>query len=139
MERRSLEERKKASDYGITKLAKDLTSSLDVLSLALKSVPEAFRIAPEETGHDDAHKAVFELYEGVALTQKAILDMLKMHGITCFNPIGEKFDPNEHEALYQAPVPDKEPGTVISVSKEGYRIHDRVLRAAEVGVAQDSS
>lgn len=139
LERRSRDEKAKASDYGITKLAKDLTSSLDVLQLALKSVPETFREAPENTSNEDPHKAVAELYSGVALTQKAILDMLKMHGITAFDPTGEPFDPNQHEALYQAPVPGKEPGTVLSVSKVGYRIKDRILRPAEVGVVQDSS
>lgn len=139
IERRSTEERAKASDYGITKLAKDLTSSLDVLHLALKSVPETFREAPQGSGNDDPHKAVAELYSGVALTQKAILDMLRMHGITSFDPTGEPFDPNQHEALYQAPVPGKEPGTVLSVSKIGYKIKDRILRPAEVGVVQDTS
>ena len=56
-----------------------------------------------------------------------------------FDPTGEAFDPNKHEALYQAPIPGKTPGTVLECQKVGYTIKDRVLRAAQVGVVQDTS
>ncbi|MCO5568664.1 hypothetical protein L7F22_022363 [Adiantum nelumboides] len=142
LQRRSAEEKAQASDYAITKFARDLTSSLDILALALRSVPENLRAAPkdgEAAGPEDARKAVAELYGGVELTSKSILDMLKMHGVTQFDPTGEKFNPLEHEALYQAPVPGKEPGTVLECSKAGFKIKDRILRAAQVGVVQEAS
>lgn len=140
MQRRAKEEKAQAGDYAITKFARDLTSSLDILALALRSVPESLRTRPADaTEAEDPRKAVAELYSGVELTSKSIVDMLRMHGVTTFDPTGEKFNPLEHEAMYQAPVPDKEPGTVLECSKAGYKIKDRILRAAQVGIVQDSS
>lgn len=138
-QRRAQDEKAQAADYAITKLARDLTSSLDVLALALRSVPEPLRKAPADVSEStDPRKAVAELYSGVELTSKSIFDMLKLHGVTVFDPTGEKFDPQEHEAMYQAPVPGKTPGTVLECSKVGFRIKDRILRAAQVGVVQDA-
>ncbi|PWN35439.1 GrpE-domain-containing protein [Meira miltonrushii] len=139
-QRRAQEEKSQAGDYAITKFARDLTSSLDILNLALRSVPEPLRKAPEDAKSlDDPRRAISELYSGVELTSKSILDMLKLHGVTVFDPTGEKFNPQEHEAMFQAPVPGKEPGTVLECSKVGFRIKDRVLRAAQVGVVQETS
>ncbi|PWN53271.1 GrpE-domain-containing protein [Violaceomyces palustris] len=136
LQRRALEEKTQAGDYAISRLAKDLVSTLDILHLALKSVPEQFRKPVADAQADDPRKVIADLYSGVDLTSKSLLDTLKTHGVTQFDPTGEKFDPKEHEALYQAPVPGKEPGSVLECSKVGYRIKDRLLRAAEVGVVQ---
>lgn len=139
-QRRAKDEKAQAGDYAITKFARDLTASLDVLNLALRSVPEKLRVAPEDVKDlEDPRKAIAELYSGVELTSKSIFDMLKLHGVTVFDPTGEKFDPQEHEAMYQVPIPGKEPGTVLECSKVGFRIKDRILRAAQVGVVQESS
>jgi molecular chaperone GrpE len=100
-------------------------------------VPEPLRKAPAgEVASDDPRKALAEFYDGVDLTSKSILSMLKTHGVTQFDPTGEKFNPNEHEAMFQAPIPGKEPGTVLECSKMGFKIKDRILRAAQVGVVQ---
>lgn len=139
LQRRSKDEKLLAGDVAITKLAKDLTSSIDILGLALKSVPEELRVAPKDLDSKDPRRVVADLYSGVDLTSKSLLDMLRTHGIVQFDPTGEKFDPKEHEALYQAPVPGKEPGTVLECSKVGYKIKDRLLRAAEVGVVQSTN
>ncbi|WFD41463.1 GrpE, mitochondrial [Malassezia psittaci] len=140
LQRRSAEEKKNASDFGISKLAKDLTDSIDVLDLALKSVPEALRTSDEsQTKPEDIQRALTELYGGVSLTRKSLLDMLRKHGIEQFDPTGQPFDPQMHEALYQAPIPDKTPGSVLECSKVGYKIKDRLLRVAQVGVVQDTS
>lgn len=80
-----------------------------------------------------------ELHNGVEMTQRQLLQTLFSYHIKPFDPTGDKFDPNLHEALYQAPIPDKEPGSVVECLKTGYMIKDRVLRAAQVGVAQDRS
>jgi molecular chaperone GrpE len=138
LQRRSKDEKAQAGDFAITRLAKDLTSSIDILGLALRSVPEELRTAPKDLDMKDPRRVVADLYSGVDLTSKSLLDMLRTHGIVQFDPTGEKFDPKEHEALYQAPVPGKEPGTVLECSKLGYKIKDRLLRAAEVGVVQSS-
>ncbi|KAG9117697.1 Mitochondrial matrix cochaperone [Ceratobasidium sp. 392] len=126
LQRNAQREKEQTRDYAITKLAKDLVGTVDVLTLALKSVPE------------DARKGN-QLYEGVEMTQRSLLQSLAKYGVEQFDPTGEKFDPNFHEALYMAPVPGKEPGTVLETQKLGYRIKDRVLRAAQVGVVQDAS
>jgi len=80
-----------------------------------------------------------ELHQGVEITQRQLLQTLFKYHVKPFDPTGDAFDPNHHEALYQAPVPGKTPGTVIDCQKIGYKIKDRVLRAAQVGVAQDTS
>lgn len=139
IQRRSDEEKTAAGNYSITKLAKDLTSSIDVLDLALKSVPEEYRALNKDGKAQGSDRVLADLYEGVGLTRKSILDMLRMHGIEAFDPVGKPFDPKLHEALYQAPVPGKEPGSVLDCSKIGYMIKGRLLRAAEVGVVQDTS
>ncbi|CBQ73895.1 related to MGE1-heat shock protein-chaperone [Sporisorium reilianum SRZ2] len=138
LQRRSKDEKAQAGDFAITKLAKDLTSSIDILGLALRSVPEELRAASQDIDSKDPRRVIADLYSGVDLTSKSLLDMLRTHGIVQFDPTGEKFDPKEHEALYQAPVPGKEPGTVLECSKVGYKIKDRLLRAAEVGVVQST-
>ncbi|CEL59637.1 GrpE protein homolog, mitochondrial OS=Debaryomyces hansenii (strain ATCC 36239 / CBS 767 / JCM 1990 / NBRC 0083 / IGC 2968) GN=mge1 PE=3 SV=1 [Rhizoctonia solani AG-1 IB] len=126
LQRNSQREKEQTRDYAITKLATDLVGTVDVLTLALKSVPEDAR-----NGN--------QLYEGVEMTQRSLLQSLAKYGVEQYDPIGEKFDPNLHEALYMAPVPGKEPGTVIDTQKLGYKIKDRILRAAQVGVAQEAS
>lgn len=138
LQRRSKDEKLLAGDVAITKLAKDLTNSIDILGLALRSVPDEMRTAAKDVDSKDPRRVLADLYSGVDLTSKSLLDMLRTHGIVQFDPTGEKFDPKEHEALYQAPVPGKEPGTVLECSKLGYKIKDRLLRAAEVGVVQSS-
>ncbi|KAF8608004.1 GrpE-domain-containing protein [Ceratobasidium sp. AG-I] len=125
LQRNAQKEKDQTRDYAITKLAKDLVSTVDVLALALKSVPE------------DARKGN-QLYEGVEMTQRSLLQSLAKYGVEQYDPTGEKFDPNLHEALYMAPVPGKTPGTVLETQKLGYKIKDRVLRAAQVGVVQDA-
>lgn len=139
-QRRVEEVKKQATDFGITKFARDLTSSLDVLALALRSVPEQHRKVPSDaTSAEDPRKLLGELYSGVELTSKSILDMLKTYGVTQFDPTGQKFDPNQHEALFEVPMPGKEPGTVLECSKSGFMIKDRVLRAAQVGVVREQA
>ena len=137
VQRRTAEEKKTMGDHAISRLAKDLTESVDVLDLALRSVPEPLRTTKSED--NEASRSLVELYDGVSLTRKSILDMLRTHGIEAFDPLGEKFDPLLHEALYQAPVPGKEPGSVLDCSKIGYMIKGRLLRAAQVGVVQDTA
>ncbi|KAK0554733.1 GrpE, mitochondrial [Tilletia horrida] len=141
MVRRGAEDKANASDYAITKLARDLVSSLDILQIALRSVPDSLRKASggDSSGDsEDPRRVLSDLYSGLELTERSLLDMLKSHGVSEFDPTGEKFDPALHEALYQAPVPGKTPGTVLECQKRGYKIKNRVLRAAQVGVVQST-
>lgn len=129
----STREKAQAKDFALTSFARDLVSSIDILSLALKSVPE-HKLAPHPTTDVPPNPELVQLHEGVSLTKKEIERVLKRHGVVAFDPVGEVFDPNFHEALYQAPVPGKEPGTVLETQEIGYRIKDRLLRPAKVGV-----
>ncbi|KAG7452511.1 uncharacterized protein BT62DRAFT_939480 [Guyanagaster necrorhizus] len=93
--------------------------------------------ASASTKPPEAH--LRELYTGVELTQRQLLQTLFKYHVKPFDPTGDPFDPNRHEALYQAPIPGKVAGTVIDCQKNGYTIKDRILRAAQVGVAQETS
>lgn len=108
-------------------------SSPDASSSSSES-PDSSSSTPSEK-HAEAYLS--ELYTGVDMTHRLLLQTLFKYGVKPFDPTGDKFDPNRHEALYQAPIPDKEPGTVADCQKIGYTIKDRVLRAAQVGVVQD--
>jgi len=94
-------------------------------------VPEAAR-----TGGESA--LLKDLWQGVSMTHQGVERTLGRFGITPFDPTGEPFNPSQHEALYQAPVPGKEPGSVLECSKLGFMIKGRVLRAAQVGVVQEA-
>ncbi|PKI84344.1 GrpE, mitochondrial [Malassezia vespertilionis] len=139
IQRRAAEEKSAATQFSIAKLAKDLTGSIDVLDLALGSIPEPYRCPGKEGDTGDSLKVLHEFYDGVSLTRKSILDMLRSHGIEQFNPVGDDFDPKLHDALFQAPIPDKKAGSVFECSQVGYMIKDRLLRPAQVGVVQESS
>ncbi|KAH9063437.1 GrpE-domain-containing protein [Lactarius vividus] len=143
LQRNAAREKEQTRDFAITRFAGDLLETVDVLSLALKSVPESALTPPTETNPSDSSKSpsayLQELHHGVEMTQRLLLQTLFKYHVKPFDPTGDKFDPNRHEALYQAPVPGKEPGTVIDCQKTGYTIKDRVLRAAQVGVAQETS
>ena len=163
LQRNAAREKEQTRDFAITRFASDLLETVDVLSIALKSVPQSVLTSsstPASTAPSDVDDSspppsdtpssdtpppktpevyLQELHTGVEMTQRLLLQTLFKFHIKPFDPTGDRFDPNLHEALYQAPIPDKEPGTVIDCQKVGYKIKDRVLRAAQVGVAQDNS
>jgi len=85
-------------------------------------------------GEKKAFQVLKSLHEGIEMTEKQMLSVLKKNGVERFDPTDQPFDPNLHEARFEVPVPDKEPGTVVVVTKVGYTLHDRVIRPAEVGV-----
>ena len=109
----SAREKAQAKDFALSSFAKDLIGSIDVLRLALNSIPA------ETITAADANKDLKELHTGVALTKASIEKVLARHGVVSFDPVGEQFDPNLHEALYQAPVPGKEPGSVLETQELG--------------------
>ena len=116
--KRMARENAAAGDRGMAKLAKELLPAIDHLELALKSAE----------GHEDVVK-------GFAMVASELQAALERVGIQAFSPQGEPFDPNEHEAMAQAPIEGAEPGTVAEVYQQGYRINGVVLRPARVVVA----
>jgi molecular chaperone GrpE len=136
MSRRVQEERAKATDFAIAKFARELVGTTHVLGTALKHTPK-----PIEKG-----SALGNLFDGVELTRKSLLQTLAHHGITPMGElVGEAFDPNSHEAIFQVPAAvapkksdgsERGPGEIIEVQKEGWMIKERVLVPAQVGVVQ---
>ena len=117
--KRMARENAAAADRGVAKVAKELLPALDHLEHALKAA----------SGHEDVVK-------GFALVRDEIVAALARVGIQAFSPDGEAFDPNEHEAMAAQPSDGVEPGTVVEVYQQGYRLGGVVLRPARVVVAQ---
>jgi len=127
LRRRSQKEREDALKYASANFARDMLSVADNLRRAIESIPE-------EGDPDGA--ALVGFIEGIALTEKDLLSALERHKITKIEPMGEKFDPQFHEALFEIPTNDAASGTVMQVMETGYTIHDRLLRPAKVGIAK---
>lgn len=118
--------RRDAEQYGGSKLARDMLPVYDNMKRALETITDDQR---------DSSKA---LIEGIELTMRELLNVFKKHGIEIVSPqVGDKFDPQVHEAMFEAPVPNTVSGEIIQVSAEGFMIHDRLLRPAQVGVSSN--
>lgn len=124
MRKRADRDRREAENYGGSKLARDLLPVYDNMRRALKSKDEV---------EGDANAA---LLEGVELTMRELLNVFKKHGIEPIVPeVGDKFDPQVHQAMFEAPVPGTKTGDILEVMAEGFMLHDRLLRPAQVGVS----
>jgi molecular chaperone GrpE len=121
-------DRREAENYGGSKLALDLLPVYDNLKRGL------------EAATDDQREVSAALIEGVELTMREVVNVFKKHGIEAISPeIGERFDPQNHEAMFEAPVPGTKAGDIIQVMTEGFMLHDRLLRPAQVGVSSTPS
>jgi molecular chaperone GrpE len=114
--------------YGISNFARDILAVADNMDRALAALDSELRAKA-----DAPTKA---LLDGVELTERELHKVLEKHGVTKFEPLGEKFDPNLHQAMYEVPDPARPAGSVAQVVQPGYMIGDRVLRPALVGVAK---
>lgn len=122
--KRSERDRREAEQYGGSKLARDMLPVYDNLHRALEAATE------------DQREAAAALIEGVELTMRELLNVFSKHGITLIKPeVGDKFDPQIHQAMFEAPVPNTVAGDIIQVMTEGFLLHDRLLRPAQVGVS----
>jgi molecular chaperone GrpE len=127
LRRRTEREIADAKTYAVTSFARDMLGSSDNLRRALESLPaDALKAA-------DA--AVKTLHEGVELTERELLKTLERHGVRRIDPLAEKFDPNLHQAMFEAPDAAIAKGLVSKVVQIGYKIGERVLRPALVGVS----
>ena len=124
LRKRAEKERKEAEIYGGTKLARDLLSVYDNMGRALENIDENLK------------EQAKPLIEGIELTQRELISVFKKHKIEKIEPeIGEKFDPKWHQAMFESPIPDTKKGEIIQIMVNGFRISDRLLRAAQVGVS----
>jgi len=122
-------EREKADTarYAISNFARDVLTIGDNLKRAIEHVPA------EAAAQDPALKSFLE---GVELTERELLNMMERHGVTTIEPLGQRFDPNSQQAMYEVPNPDVPEGTVVEVMQAGYMIGDRCLRPALVAVSK---
>jgi molecular chaperone GrpE len=118
--------RREAEQYGGSKLARDMLPVFDNMKRAVEAITE------------EQKEASAALIEGIELTMRELLKTFAKHGIEVISPeVGDKFDPNVHEAMFEAPVPNTKAGDIIQVSAQGFMLHDRLLRAAQVGVSSN--
>ncbi|MEE4235289.1 MAG: nucleotide exchange factor GrpE [Anderseniella sp.] len=131
LRKRAEREKAEATLYAATNFARDLLSVSDSLSKALEMMSaEALEKADESTRN---------LVAGIELTRRELLNSFQKHGIHEVNPQDEKFDPNFHQAMFEVPGSGKPNGTVVQVVQTGYKIGERLLRPALVGVAKDQA
>ncbi|MGB1871725.1 MAG: nucleotide exchange factor GrpE [Candidatus Puniceispirillaceae bacterium] len=128
MRRRTERELETARKYSHTGFARDLVGAIDNLSRAIDAAPAA----DDEAVGD----SVTALITGLEMSWTEIQATMERHGIKQISPLGEKFDYNFHQAMFEMPSPDHAPGTVVEVVQHGYVLHDRLLRPAMVGVAK---
>ena len=128
--RRSERDVAQANKYGHLSFARDLLSCFDNLSQAVSLAPE------DKSDFDENLKNILV---GVEMITTEIDSILQKHHITKINPIGEKFNYNHHQAMFEVPNNDVEAGTVVQVAQPGYLLHERLIRPAMVGVSKKDS
>lgn len=122
--KRGERDRREAEQYGGSKLARDLLPVYDALRRAL------------DAAGDEQRAAAAALIEGVELTLRELLNVFTKHGVEPVVPqVGDAFDPQLHQAMFEAPLPGTKAGDIIQVMTEGFTLHDRLLRPAQVGVS----
>jgi molecular chaperone GrpE len=127
LRRRTEREIADAKAYAVTSFARDMLGAADNLRRAQESLPASARSTEEP--------ALKALIEGVDLTERDLLKTLERHGVRKIEPLGEKFDPNMHQAMFEAPDAEVAKGLVSKVVQSGYKIGERVLRPALVGIS----
>ena len=120
-------ERSDASKFSISSFARDLLGVADNLSRVLENISEEER--KENTTLDT-------LFQGIFMTEEELKKLFVKNHIEKIDPKGEKFDHNLHQAMFEVKDTDQEEGTVVEVMQVGYKLHDRLLRPAMVGVAK---
>ncbi len=127
LRRRSRREREDTLKYAAVPFMRDLIGVVDNLRRAMDSV------SPEALEADEHLKT---LMAGLEMTEKELATVFERHHIVKIDPLGERLDPHSHEAMFEVPDPETTSGTVVQVVQAGYRLHDRLLRPAQVGVAK---
>lgn len=126
--KRSERDRREAEQYGGSKLARDLLPVYDNLRRAL------------DVATDDTRTQAAALIEGVELTLRELSTVMTKHGVAPITPaIGEQFDPQIHQAMFEAALPGTKAGQIIQVMGDGFMLHDRLLRPAQVGVSSNTA
>jgi molecular chaperone GrpE len=128
MRKRTEREVADARVYGISNFARDILGVADNMHRAMAALDDELRAKADEPTK--------VLLEGVELTERELMNVLEKHGVKRIEPLGQKFDPNRHQAMYEIEDASVPAGTVIQVMQAGYLIGDRMLRPALVAVAK---
>jgi len=128
LRRRTEREVADARHYGIASFARDILGVADNRQRAMQALDAELR--------EKADSTVQALLDGVELTERELLKVLEKHGIKKIEPLGEKFDPHLHQAMYEVPDASVPAGSIVQVVQPGYVIADRVLRPALVAIAK---
>ena len=130
LRRRTEREVASAKKYGAMGFARDLMASVDNLDKAIDLIPE---------NKDELDETLKNILVGVEMTGREVASVLERHNISKILPDGEKFDYNLHQAMFEVPTDEVEPGIVMQVVQSGYQLHDRLLRPAMVGVSKPAN
>jgi molecular chaperone GrpE len=124
-----------ARQFAIQSFVKSLLEVADNMERAVAAVPKEV-LAGDVSGLDkDKLAAVLKnVIVGVQMTESVLLKSFAQNGVEKYTPMGQRFDPNLHQALFEVPMPDKEDRTIAHVVKAGYTLNGRVIRPADVGV-----
>ena len=128
LRKRSDREKQDAVKYAATSFARDMLSISDNLERAIATV----------SGKENIGTDVKPLLEGIEMVAAELKRIFENQGIKQLNPKGEKFDPNFHQAMFEVPTNEAEPGIIVEVVQQGFCMHDRLLRPAMVGVAKSA-
>ncbi|OLP53493.1 nucleotide exchange factor GrpE [Rhizobium rhizosphaerae] len=128
LRRRTERDVKDAKTYAVASFARDMLAVSDNLRRALEAIPTE-ALASGDPGFST-------LVEGVDMTERSMLSALERHGVKKLEPVGQKFDPNFHQAMFEVPNPEVPHNTVVQVVQAGFTIGERVLRPAMVGVSK---
>lgn len=124
--RRAQRDVQDARQYAVTAFARDLLNVADNFNRALSTIGDEADLPPE----------LKSLVEGVRMTERELSGVFERHGVKVIVPMGERFDPNKHQAMFEIENPDVPSGTVMQVVQAGAVIGDRTLRPAMVGVSK---
>ena len=127
LRKRTIKDVDQAKKYSHISFVRDLVSSVDNFKRALDSLPEDKTDLPEP---------IKNLIIGLEIVEKEINSTFEKHNLKQISPLGEKFDYNFHQAMFEVPTNDKDPGIVIEVSQIGYLLYDRLVRPAMVGISK---
>ncbi len=127
--KRAEKDREKASKYAISTFSKSLLPVADNLRRALEAIPAEIL---------EQHPQIKNITDGIEATERELLRGFEANGIEKIEPLDQPFNPNFHEVMFEAPMPDKAGGTIIQVIEPGYTLHGRILRPARVGIAKEA-
>ena len=127
LRKRTLKEIEHSKKYSHISFVRDLVSLFDNLERALDAVPD---------DKSELSEPIKNLIVGLELVNKEIINTFEKHNLKQIEPLGEKFDYNFHQAMFEVPTNEKEPGIVVEVSQKGYLLYDRLVRPAMVGISK---